>query len=124
MVCSSLVVRKSKRQESALLFSNIRRSGEKPKRMDALVASILPKRLIDQEFGVCPGDPDVAEHPVVEPGEISSVSGAPSPLPQCREEPAHESTRRPPLPVMRDYAEPATRYLEMDRRHLNSPNVV
>ena len=124
MVYSSLVAGKLKRAASALLFSSIRRSGEKPKHIGALAVSFPPERPIAQEFGIGPGDPDVAEHPVVEPGEFGALAGAPSPLPQCREKLACDSTRRSPLPVMRDYAEPTTRYLEMDRRHLNSPKVV
>jgi hypothetical protein len=76
MVCSSLVVGKSKRAKSALLFSSIRRSGEKPKRIGAIRASFPPERLFAQEIGVAPGEPDVFEHPVVEPGEFRAPGAA------------------------------------------------
>ena len=124
MVYSSLVVGKLKRAASALLLSSIRRSGEKPKHIGALTVSFPPERLIAQEFGISPGEPDVAKHPVVEAGEFGAVMRPPPPLAKCREHPARYIARHPSPPVMRDRAEPATRYLEVDRRHLSSPKVV
>jgi hypothetical protein len=91
---------------------------------DMPVASFSPERLIANKFGVGPGEPDVLEHPVVEAGEFGAIVRPPPPFAQCREDPAYYVARRSSPPLTRDRSEPATRYLEMDRRHLSSPNVV
>ena len=91
---------------------------------DKPVASFPPERLIAQEFGVGPGEPDVLEHPVVEAGEFGAIARPPPPLSQSREHATCYFARRSPPPVTRDRAEPSTWYIEMDRRHLSSPKVV
>ena len=48
----------------------------------------------------------------------------PSPFAPYCERPARQLAHHPSPPVMRKRAEPATRHLEMNGRHLNSPNVV
>jgi hypothetical protein len=45
--------------------------------MDALAASLPPERLIHKKFGIGPGDPDVAEHPVVESGKLGAAMRPP-----------------------------------------------
>jgi hypothetical protein len=63
-------------------------------------------------------------HPVVEPGELGAVMRPPPPLVEHRKHPARDLARRPSFPGMRNWAEPATRYLERDYSHLSSPNLV
>jgi hypothetical protein len=88
------------------------------------VASFPPERLIAQEFSVGAGEPDIAKHPIVERSEFGAVMRPPPPVAKCREHPARYIAPHLSPPVMWDRAKPATRYLEVDRRHLSSPKVV
>jgi hypothetical protein len=65
--------------------------------ISSVSSSGSPKRLIAQEFGVTAREPDILEHPVIEPGKLGAIMCAPPPFPPCREQPAcHIALHAPP----------------------------
>src|SRR5439155_22814572 len=52
-----------------------------------LVASFPPERLAAEELGIGLGEPDIAQHPVVELGELVAVVSAPAPFAKRRQSP-------------------------------------
>src|SRR6266576_6885628 len=75
--------------------------------------SLPPERLVDFVPDIAAGDPDIAKHALVEPGELRALPAALPPFPQRRENSAQRLPQREPqgapshLP--RDYARTVSR---------------
>src|SRR5947207_10345101 len=58
--------------------------------------SLPPERLVDFVPDIAAGDPDIAKHALVEPGELRTLPAAPTPFPQRRENSAQRLPQRKP----------------------------
>src|SRR5947207_1095936 len=58
--------------------------------------SLPPERLVDFVPDIAAGDPDIAKHAIVQPGELRALPAAPTPFPQRRENSAQRLPHREP----------------------------